>query len=66
MKYMVIRLVNLNFDNGTIIKNLFLPSVRATSYGLKQLRVYGPRTSLPTKIQNATSQHIFYEKSISG
>ena len=34
---------NFNVNYGIIINNLFLPSTRTTNYGLKQLRVNGPR-----------------------
>ena len=38
-------------------KNLFIPMVRTTNYGLKQLKANGPRiwNSLPTNIKNATT-----------
>ena len=35
--------LNLNVNDGTIIRNLFVPFARKTNYGLKQLRVNGPR-----------------------
>ena len=31
--------LNFNVNDGTIIRNLFVPSARTTNYGLKQLRV---------------------------
>ena len=31
--------LDLNVNDGTIIRNLFVPSARTTNYGLKQLRV---------------------------
>ena len=34
---------NYNTNNGIFIKSLFVPSARTTNYGLKQLRVTGPR-----------------------
>ena len=52
---------NFSIKDGSIIKNIFIPSARTTNYGLKQLRVNGPRiwNSLPTNIKNATSLHVF-------
>ena len=52
---------NFSNDDGPIIKNLFIPSARTTNYGLKQLRVNGPRllNLLPTYIKNATSLKVF-------
>ena len=52
---------NFSNDDDSIIKNLFIPSARTTNYGLKQLRVNGPRiwNSLPTYIKNATSLKVF-------
>ena len=52
---------NFSNDDGSIIKNLFIPSARTTNYGLKQLRVNGPRiwNSLPTYIKNTTSLKVF-------
>ena len=35
--------LNLNVNDGAIVRNLFVPSARTTNYGLKQLRVNGPR-----------------------
>ena len=34
---------NFNTTDGTIIKNLFIPSAQTSNYGLKQLRVVAPR-----------------------
>ena len=41
---------NYNTNNGIFIKSLFVPCARTTNYGLKQLRVTGPRiwNALPT------------------
>ena len=52
---------NFSNEDGSIIMNLFIPSARTTNYGLKQLRVNGPRiwNSLPTYIKNATSLKVF-------
>ena len=43
---------NVNVNDGIKIKNIFIPSVRTTNYGLKQLKVNGPRiwNTLPTNI----------------
>ena len=48
---------NFNIADNTSTKNLFIPMVRTTNYGLKQLKANGPRmwNSLPTNIKNATS-----------
>ena len=48
---------NFNNEDDSIIKNLFIPSARTTNYGLKQLRVNGPRiwNSLPSNLKNVTS-----------
>ena len=48
---------NFNIAENTTIKNLFIPMVRTTNYGLKQLKANGPRiwNSLPTNIKNATT-----------
>ena len=47
---------NFNMDSGTIIKNLVIPYARSTNYGMKQLKVNGPRLwnllpTLTSKIQ---------------
>ena len=49
-----------SYDDGSIIKNLFIPSARTTNYGLKQLRVNGPRiwNSLPTFIKNVFTNNL--------
>ena len=52
------------FEKMEILKVMdviYLPFARTTNYGLKQLRVNGPRiwNSLPTNIKNATSMHVF-------
>ena len=33
----------VNVNDGTTIKNLFVPSARTINYGLKQLKANGPR-----------------------
>ena len=52
---------NFNANEGLIINNLFLPSARTTNYGLKQLKVNGPRVwnTLPSYLKNATVLSIF-------
>ena len=51
---------NFNVNDGIIINNLFVPSAHTTNYGLKQLRVNGPRiwNELPSQLKNATSSNI--------
>ena len=41
------------------IKYIFIPSVRTTNYGLKQLKFNGPRiwNALPTNIKNVTLKY---------
>ena len=55
---------NININAGIKINNLFIPSVRTTNYGLKQLKSSGPRiwNVLPTMIKNTTSLHVFLKK----
>ena len=52
---------NFNADNSKFIKNLFIPFARTTNYGLKQLKVNGPRiwNELPNNIKNITSLTLF-------
>ena len=52
---------NFNMESGTIIKNLVLPNARTTNYGMKQLKINGPRlwNLLPTNIKNITSLFVF-------
>ena len=54
---------NINANDGIIINNLLVPSTRTTNYGLKQLRVNGPRiwNELPSQLKNATSSYIFFK-----
>ena len=44
---------NFNIADNTTTTKLFIPTVRTTNYGLKQLKANGPRiwNSLPTKIK---------------
>ena len=55
---------NINISDGTKIKNLFIPSVRTTNYGLKQLKSTGPRiwNALPLNLKNISSLHVFLKK----
>ena len=55
---------NININAGIKINNLFIPSVRTTNYGLKQLKSSGPRiwNVLPTVIKNTTSLYVFLKK----
>ena len=52
---------NFNAKEGLIINNLFVPSACTTKYGLKQLKVNGPRiwNKLPSYLKNATVLSIF-------
>ena len=49
---------NFNVNDGIIINNLFVPS---SNYGLKQLKVNGPRiwNELPASLKNASCLNIF-------
>ena len=55
-----------NFDviEGLSINNLFIPSARTTNYGLKQLKVNGPRiwNKIPSSLKNITSLSVFLKK----
>ena len=52
---------NFNVNDGIIIDNLFVPSANTSNYGLKQLKVNGPRiwNKLPSYLKNASSLNIF-------
>ena len=52
-----------NTTDGTIIKNLFIPSARTSNYGLKQLGVVAPRiwNALPSHLKNETPLHVFWK-----
>ena len=52
---------NFNVNEGVAINNLFVPSIRTTNYGLKQLKVNGPRiwNELPSYLKNTSSLNIF-------
>ena len=60
-KYMHRTRSNFNTTDGTIIKNLFIPSARTANYGFKQLRVIGPRiwNALPSYLKNENSLYVF-------
>ena len=47
--------------DGITIKNLFVPSAGTSNYGLKQLRVNGPRiwNALPTYLKTESSFNVF-------
>ena len=56
---------NYNVNDEIIINNLFVPPVKNTSnYGLKQLKVLGPRiwNKLPTNLKNASTLYVFLKK----
>ena len=55
---------NININDGNKIKNLFIPSARTANYGMKQLKVNGPRiwNELPTNIKNITSLNTFLKE----
>ena len=46
---------NFNANDGIIINNIFVPSACTSNYGLKQLKVNGPRiwNELPSYLKNA-------------
>ena len=52
---------NFNVNDGIIINNFFVPSARTSNYGLKQLKVNGPRIwdELPYSLRNASCLNIF-------
>ena len=52
---------NFNVNEGVVINNLFVPSIRTTNYGLKQLKVNGPRiwNELPSYLKNTLSLNLF-------
>ena len=52
---------NFNVNNGIIINNLFVPSANTSNYGLKQLKVNGPRiwNKLPSYLKNDSSLNVF-------
>ena len=46
---------------GVVINNLFVPSICTTNYGLKQVKVNGPRiwNELPSYLKNTSPPNIF-------
>ena len=52
-----------NVNDGIIINNLFVPSVKTSNYGFKQ-KVIGPRiwNKLPTDLKNASTLYVFLKK----
>ena len=55
---------NVNVNDGIKIKTIFIPAVKTTNYGVKQLKVNGPRiwNALPTNIKNITSLNVYLYK----
>ena len=55
---------NYNIADDLNINNLFIPLARTANYGLKQLRVNGPRiwNAVPTHIRNEKSLNVFLRK----
>ena len=53
--------LNFIITDGNKINNLFIPSARTTNYGLKQLKVSGPRiwNALPLSLKKLASINIF-------
>ena len=56
--------LNMNIVDGNKVNNLFIPFARTTNYGLKQMKVNGPRiwNALPDNLKNLTSLHVFSRK----
>ena len=54
---------NVNVNEGIVINNLFVPSATTSNYGLKQLKVSGPRiwNKLPSDL-NVSSLNVFLKK----
>ena len=54
---------NFNVNDGIIINNLFAPSANTSNYGLKQLKVNGPRiwNKLSSYLKNASSLNVFLQ-----
>ena len=55
---------NFKIDDKTAVNNLFIPSARTTHYGMKLIKVSGPRiwNSLPTHLKQVTTLEIFLKK----
>ena len=56
--------LNFNITDGNKINNIFTPSARTKNYGLKQLKVNGPRiwNALPHSLKRLTSINVFSSK----
>ena len=54
----------IDIDNTLITRTLFIPSVRTTHYGLKSLKVQGPKiwNSLPPLLRNIENVKIFIKQ----
>ena len=52
---------NYNVSDGVVINHLFVPSVCTSNYGLKQIKVKGPRiwNDLPVHLKNTRSVYVF-------
>ena len=53
---------NININDNTPVNNsLFIPYARTTNYGLKQMKVSGPKiwNNLPNNIKNQISLIVF-------
>ena len=55
---------NFNVNEGIVINNLFAPSANTSNYGLKQLKISGPRiwNKLPSDLKNVSSLNVFLKK----
>ena len=49
--------LNINIDSGSLTNNLFIPSARTSNYGMKLLKVNGPKmwNDIPVRIRNTLS-----------
>ena len=56
--------LTFKIDDKTAVNNLFIPSARTTHYGMKLIKVSGPRiwNSLPTHLKQVTTLEIFLKK----
>ena len=54
----------LNIENAVVTRTLFVPTARTSNYGLKLLKVLGPRiwNSLPSLLRNNESLISFIKK----
>ena len=55
---------NFNTTDSIAINNLFIPAARTSNYGLKQLKVNGPRiwNALPPNLKNVNSLNVFLRR----